>query len=86
MDVTLRLHQIFALVDVDYTKAFGVSQTDRTANIAAHFKDVAAQLNANAGLSYSQTGSGTPAGRAGCHAADPSVLIGHLAALKSNVS
>ena len=65
LSVTLRLHQVFALVDVDYAKAFGVSQTDRTANIAEHFKDVAAQLNANSGLAYglayTRAGAETPA-------------------------
>ena len=88
LTVTLRLHQIFALVEVDYAKAFGVSQTDRAANVAAHFQEVAAQLKANGGLKYrsgTAAEAASPTGRAFAHAADPSVLVGHLAQLGADI-
>lgn len=81
LEIALKIHQIFALVDVDYAKAFPApSASGRNEKIAAHFAELAAQLSAHDGLNYAPREI-TKSGRVFEHAADSRVLIDHLSRL-----
>lgn len=74
LEITLRIHQIFALVDVNYSDIFSAKRSD---SITSHYGDVAEQLKLHNGLNYCPR-ERTTSGRIFEHAADCRVLIDHL--------
>ena len=87
LENTLKIHQIFALVDVDFTEVFSKercnqelsSQDAKNLDIAkSHYFKVAEQLKEVNGLNYVPR-ERNPDGRLFEHASDSRVLIDHLA-------
>ena len=74
LEITLKIHQIFALVDVSYTSVFS---SGRGQNLQAHFNEITAQLNEHNGLNYVPREKSIN-GRIFEHAADSRVLIDQL--------
>ena len=79
MEIALKLHQIFALIDVDYDKVF---TEDREINILGHLSEIALGLMKKNGLDYCPREKSNE-GRVFEHAADSKVLIDHLVHVKS---
>lgn len=54
LEVALKLHQIFALVDVDYAKVLDCTlKSPRTvSNLTAHYREIVDSLIAKNGLDY----------------------------------
>ena len=75
LEITLKIHQIFALVDVNYTTVLGSGS--RGQNLQAHFQEITAQLNEHNGLNYVPRERSIK-GRVFEHAADSKVLIDQL--------
>lgn len=78
LQVTLKLHQIFALVDVSFDQ-LGSPQRNKT--IIHHFSQIAEQLRKHNGLNYVPRDR-TIDGRVFEHAADCKVLIDLLAKIE----
>ena len=75
----LKIHQIFALVDVKYDHVFpATAHAIREKNLMSHFQDVASQLLKKDGLDYVPRDRTTD-GRVFEHACDCKVVIDHLA-------
>ena len=78
MEIALKLHQVLALVDVDYQKVFPTNNpADRELNLIGHLSEVALGLMKKNGLDYVPREK-THQGRVFEHAADSKVLIDHL--------
>jgi hypothetical protein len=78
IEITLKIHQIFALVDVNYESVFPASSSStRTSSISNHFREMAEQLSMHNGLNYVPRERSTN-GRVFEHAADSRVLIDQL--------
>ena len=79
LEKALKIHQVFALLDVDFEAAFPDKDgQDTRAEIAAkHLKEISAELEKHSGLNYVPR-ERTPQGRAFEHAADSMVIIDHL--------
>ena len=78
LEVTLKIHQIFALVDVNYSTVMGSgSGGARATNLQQHFLDITGQLNEHNGLNYCPRERSIK-GRVFEHAADSKVLIDQL--------
>ena len=75
LEITLKIHQIFALVDVNYTTILGSG--NRGQNLHTHFQEITAQLNQHNGLNYVPRPKSIK-GRCFEHAADSKVLIDQL--------
>ena len=81
LEIALKLHQIFALVDVDYATAFpSGTSIDRKTRAGTHLSELADQLAKHGGLNYAPREI-SKSGRVFEHAADSRVLIDHLAQL-----
>ena len=81
LEVTFKIHQIFALVDVKYEHVFPTtSASTREKNLMPHFHEVAEALAEHNGLNYVPR-ERTTDGRVFEHAADCKVLVEHLAQL-----
>lgn len=80
--MTLRVHQIFALVDVDFAKVMPPSgdASTRDAAIGEHLADITKALVEHNGLNYSPRPRSIE-GRMFEQAADSRVLIDHLQAI-----
>ena len=79
LEISLKLHQIFALVDVDYKTALAShSVLERKEKAGTHLAELAQQLAEHDGLNYVPREI-TIRGRVFEHAADSRVLIDHLA-------
>jgi hypothetical protein len=85
LETTLKLHQIFALVDVDYDEAFPVDPSDRDMNISSHLNEIAMALMNNGGFDYCPREVSTQ-GRVFEHAAESKILIDHLSQINSKDS
>ena len=79
LESTLKVHQIFALVDVDFSKVFpsNGTLTLRNSNITSHYHDIVEQLSMCNGLNYCPREKSSN-GRVFEHAADSKILIDHL--------
>jgi len=78
IEITLKIHQIFALVDVNYETVFpAASSSSRASSIQNHFREIAEQLSAHNGLNYVPRERSSN-GRVFEHAADSRVLIDQL--------
>lgn len=85
MEITFKIHQIFALVDVKYEHVFPtVSTSIRDKNLMTHFNEIAQELSSHNGLNYVPR-ERTTDGRVFEHAADCKVLIDHLSQLPSDM-
>ena len=84
IEVTLKVHQIFALVDVDFAKVLPAAgdATSRDAAIGEHLADITKALVEHNGLNYAPRPI-SPEGRLFEHAADSRVLIDHLQSMKT---
>ena len=86
LEIALKLHQIFALVDVDYAAAFpSGSSIERRTRAGSHLAELAEQLAKHGGLNYAPREI-SKSGRVFEHAADSRVLIDHLAQLDEQSS
>jgi len=85
LETTLKVHQIFALVDVDFSKVFPSNGTMslRGGNLSSHYFDIVEQLSMYNGLNYCPREK-TSNGRVFEHAADSKVLIDHLIQMQDN--
>lgn len=78
LDVTLKIHQIFALVDVKYANALPSGSTGaRASNLQTHFQEIISQLSLHNGLNYVPRERSIK-GRVFEHAADSKVVIDQL--------
>lgn len=78
LEVTLKIHQIFALVDVNYSTVLPTgSAASRAQNLQQHFLEITSQLNEHNGLNYVPRERSVK-GRVFEHAADSKVLIDQL--------
>ena len=78
IEITLKIHQIFALVDVNYETVFpSSSSSTRVNSINDHFREMAEQLQIHNGLNYVPRERSSN-GRVFEHAADSRVLIDQL--------
>lgn len=85
IETTFKIHQIFALVDVNYEHVFPTASTSiRDKNLMTHFNEVAEELSRHNGLNYVPR-ERTTDGRVFEHAADCKVLIDHLSQLPSSM-
>lgn len=78
LEITLKIHQIFALVDVKFESV--LTAATRNISTVTHLSEVAEQLAAHNGLNYVPR-ERTSNGRVFEHAADSKVLIDHLTQL-----
>jgi hypothetical protein len=74
LEITLKLHQIFALLDVDYEKVFPSDPSEREMSIGPHLNEVALALMNRNGFDYTPR-ERTSEGRVFEHAADSRILI-----------
>ena len=84
LEYALKIHQIFALVDVSYESVFGESDSKKDHHLIrqlSHFKEIAEQLKEHRGLNYLPRERNSD-GRIFEHASDSRVLIDHLVTLK----
>ena len=78
IEITLKIHQIFALVDVSYESVFPAGSGSTRANsVNNHFREMAEQLQIHNGLNYVPRERSSN-GRVFEHAADSRVLIDQL--------
>ena len=86
LHVTLKVHQILALVDVNFEDVFSTDTiTTRSQKILLHFNKVVDQLTQKDGLNYVPR-ERTREGRLFEHAADSRVLVNHLTQLDESQS
>ena len=76
MEVTLKLHQVLALVEVDYSRVFS-NDAERESDWKTHAKELLEQLDKHDGLNYVPR-ERTPQGRSFEQATDSRVLVSHL--------
>lgn len=79
LEITLKIHQIFALVDVNFESV--LNATSRNINTVTHLAEVAEQLALHNGLNYVPRERSSN-GRVFEHAADSKVLIDHLSQIQ----
>jgi hypothetical protein len=82
----LKIHQLFALVDVDYTEVFAfekVSSPILESFLHSHYMAIAAQLKLHSGLNYVPRERNAD-GRVFEHASDCRVLIDHFASTSAS--
>ena len=79
METTLKIHQILALIDVDFAKVFPSTGSNPTRSTAlnGHYYDIVEQLTMYNGLNYCPR-ERSSSGRVFEHAADSKILIDHL--------
>lgn len=84
LEITLKIHQIFALLDVDFEKVLSSDSVGRDQSISAHLKEVAQFIMAKGGFEYCPR-QRTTEGRMFEHAADSKILIDHLTELNAPI-
>lgn len=83
LQITLKLHQTLALLDVSFDKVFPDNPDDRDVNLSAHINEVSLALMQSNGLKYTPR-ERTAEGRIFEHVADAKVLVDRLVQLKSS--
>jgi len=81
LETTMKIHQIFALIDVNYDQVFPSIAGTRSGSLAAHYDDIIKQFKQNDGLNYVPREK-SRGGRCFEHACDSRTLIQHLFSLK----
>jgi len=80
LEIAMKVHQAFALVDVDYEKVFTADAF--LTNAKVHLAELIGEMSKHNGLNYVPR-ERTPQGRVFEHAADARVMVDHLMSFES---